>query len=122
MEMSRPVSRRHLAQVRQAAAQRIERIRGRICALDVLCSGTLVKRTKLCGRAACRCARDPDARHGPYYEWGRMKANKLVNRMVTPEQASLIRHALANHRAARRLLRAWENQTVRVLAAMRQRK
>jgi hypothetical protein len=105
-----------------AAAARIAEIRERIRRLDYVCSGTLLKRTKVCGKALCPCAHDPSARHGPYYEWGYMKARKQVHRMVSKEEAKILRHAIANYRAARRLLRAWEHQTVRVITAQRRRK
>lgn len=108
-------------QVRQTARARIRALQDRLQELDWLCSGTLLKRMMTCGKAACRCARDPDARHGPYYEWGHMKKSKLVHRMVTAEQATLIRKAIANYRTARALLRAWERQTERVIRAEKRR-
>ena len=43
----------------------------------------LSQRMMKCGKPNCRCANDPAARHGPYYEWGRMRAGKLVHRYVT---------------------------------------
>ncbi len=104
------------------ARQRIARIKEQIRALDDLASGTLARRTKLCGRPGCRCARDKGARHGPYYEWGHMKNGRLVNRMVSTQEAILIRRAIANYRAVRRLLRAWEVQTTRVIKAQNPRK
>jgi hypothetical protein len=104
------------ARKREALA-RIEEIKRRIGALDLVCSGTLVKRTKLCGKPGCRCATDPDARHGPYYEWGRMKGRKPVNRMVAPEQASRLRAAIAHYRVVRRLLRVWERHSVKIIEA-----
>ena len=116
------MSRRDPDQARQAARDRIARIQEQIRALDVLCTGTLAKRTKRCGQAACRCARDPDARHGPYYEWGRMKGGKLVNRMVSLDEATMLRRAIANYRGVRRLLRTWEDQTVRIMEAGKPRK
>jgi hypothetical protein len=65
--------------VRQAR-QRIARIRAALNGIDYLCSGTLRERMKICGKPGCRCAQDPQARHGPYYEWGHVKAGKLVHR------------------------------------------
>jgi hypothetical protein len=103
--------------LQQLAEERITKIRDQIRAMDVLCSGSLQRRTKVCGRKSCRCARDPAARHGPYYEWGRMKGGKLVNRMVSPEEARVIRRAITHYRTVRRLLRTWEEQTVRLLKA-----
>jgi len=120
--MSRAMSRKTPKAVQEVARERIARIQDRIRAIDIVCSGTLAKRTKLCGKPGCQCARDPDARHGPYYEWGRMKTGRLVSRMVTPEEAIVLRRAIANYRAVRRLLRAWEDQAVRILEAEQRRK
>lgn len=102
---------------RRAARERIAQIRDRIRTIERLCSGTLLRRTKVCGKPACRCAHDPTARHGPYYEWGRMKGGRLANRMVSPAQAALLREAIANYRRLRRLLRTWENETVKLIEA-----
>ena len=102
---------------RHAALVRIAQIRDRIQTIERLCSGTLLRRTKVCGKSECRCAHDPAARHGPYYEWGRMKEGRLVHRMVSPAQAALLREAIANYRTLRRLLRAWETETVKLIDA-----
>jgi hypothetical protein len=100
-----------------SAQPRIEAIRAELAALDVLCSGTLLKRMKTCGSASCRCAHDPKARHGPYYEWGHMRAGKLVHRLVSAEQAELLRRAIANYRRLKKLLRTWEAETERLIDA-----
>jgi hypothetical protein len=102
------------ALLRQAQA-RIARIREAIQAVDHLCSGSLLRRMKLCGNPGCRCAQDPAARHGPYYEWGHMQRGKLVHRMVSPRQATLLRRAIQNYRRVLRLLRAWEAETERII-------
>jgi hypothetical protein len=107
--------------LRQAQA-RIARIREAIQAVDYLCSGTLLRRMKLCGKPGCRCAQDPAARHGPYYEWGHMQGGKLVHRMVSARQAALLRAAIKNYRKVRRLLRAWEAATERTIEAEDQRR
>lgn len=109
--------RRPSAARRRAARERIAQIRDRIRTIERLCSGTLLRRTKVCGKLACRCAQDPTARHGPYYEWGRMKGGHLVHRVVSPAQAALLREAITNYRTLRRLLRAWENETVKLIEA-----
>ena len=111
------MARRTSEQVSKASRTRIARIQTRVGAMDYVCSGTLVRRWKLCGKANCRCAQDPDSRHGPYYEWGYMEGGKQVHRMVSPEQAKLLRSAIANYRTILDLLRAWETQTVRIMEA-----
>jgi len=102
--------------VRQARA-RIARLRDSVGAIDYLCSGTLAKRMKLCGKPGCRCAQDPAARHGPYYEWGHMHNGKLVHRTVSPQQAAILRLAIANYRKVRKLLRTWEVETERLIGS-----
>jgi hypothetical protein len=99
---------------RRQAEQRIEKIREQIMALEHLCTGSLVSRTKLCGKPTCRCATDPSARHGPYFEWSRLEKGRMVHRVLTREQAALIRRAIAAHRTIRLLLRRWERETLRV--------
>jgi hypothetical protein len=101
----------------ERARERIAHIRQELGAIELLCSGTLLKRMKTCGSATCRCAHDPAARHGPYYEWGHMHAGKLVHRVVSAEQAGVLRQAIANYRRLKKLLRGWEAETERLIDA-----
>jgi hypothetical protein len=104
-------------QVAQRARQRIAAIREELARFDHLCSGSLLERFNTCGKPNCRCAQDPAARHGPYYQWGHMKGGKPVYRLVSPQQAQLLRGATANYRKLKKLLRDWETQTERILDA-----
>jgi Family of unknown function (DUF6788) len=94
---------------------RIAEIQHALAAMQYLSSGTLLKRTKRCGNPRCRCATDPGARHGPYYEWSYKQAGKLRHLTLTPRQAELMRLAIANSRRVKKLLRAWEQQTLRLI-------
>ena len=81
--------------------------------MDFLASGTLHIRTKVCGKPNCRCANDPEARHGPYYEWSRRQDGRLVHSILTPDQAQHIAEAIENHRRVQALLVAWERETAK---------
>lgn len=108
---------RNPQQTAERAHQRIAELRAALAEMEYVCSGTLLERMKTCGAPTCRCARDPAARHGPYYEWGHMKAGKLAHRLVSAEQASLLRRAIANYRRLKKLLRSWESETERLIDA-----
>ena len=95
--------------------EKIAEIKRSLSALEHLSSGTLLKRMKVCGNPRCHCASDPAARHGPYYEWSYLKGGKLRHRTLTPEQAHIMRLAIATHRKAKKLLRAWEAQTLHLI-------
>ena len=106
---------RSLAQNIKQVRDKIGGVRAALADIEYLCSGTLHMRMKVCGKPGCRCAHDPLSRHGPYYEWGHMKGGVLVHRSVTPQQAALVLQAIGNHRQAKKLLRAWEEQTERLI-------
>jgi hypothetical protein len=99
------------------ARQRIAAIRRALADFEILCSGTLQTRYTTCGKPNCRCHQDPADRHGPYYDWGRMRSGKLSHRWVTAEQAEQLKQAIANHRQLKQLLRDWEIQTERLIDA-----
>jgi hypothetical protein len=99
--------------------QRTADIRKAITSMDYLSSGTLHTRTKVCGRSNCRCATNPDARHGPYYEWNRRIDGRLTHRVITEEQAKVVARAIANFREAKRLLSLWELETAEEIAEMK---
>ena len=99
----------------QRAHGRIERIRTSLVRFELLCSGTLSERMMKCGKPNCRCAADPAARHGPYYEWSRMRAGKPTRRYVSPQQAHILREAIDNYRLVKELLREWEENTERLI-------
>ena len=111
-----------LDHIRNATQKRILRIKEQIVEMDYVSSGTLVTRTKVCGKTGCRCAHDRAARHGPYHEWGYMKDGRQAHRMLSNEQTAFLKKAIANYRAVLRLLRAWERQTVRILDSEKKRK
>jgi hypothetical protein len=116
------MSKKNPEQNAHRARQRIEQIRQQLADIDLLCSGTLLVRWKTCGSPACRCAKDPALRHGPYYEWGHMRAGKLVHRLASPEQAKLLRLAITNYRKLKKLLRLWEAETERWIDAQKDQK
>jgi uncharacterized protein DUF6788 len=95
--------------------QKIVKIQRTISSMEYLSSGTLLKRMKVCGNPRCHCASDPAARHGPYFEWSYLKAGKLHHRTLTPEQAEIMRLAIANQRKAKKLMRVWEAQTLNLI-------
>jgi hypothetical protein len=96
---------------RQRIRSRTRQLREAIATMDYVIDGTLLFRTKVCGRPNCRCAKDPQARHGPYYEWTRRHGGRLVHSVVTAEQAVLLEKAIANYREVQQLLAKWHDAT-----------
>ena len=97
------------------ARQRIVVIQRRIAEIDLVCSGTLLERTKGCGKPSCRCASDQQARHGPYYEWNRRLQGRLHHRAVTPAQARVVSAAMKDYQRLLALLEDWEHESARII-------
>jgi hypothetical protein len=102
----------------QRARTRIQSIRAQLVEFELLCSGTLSQRMIKCGKPTCRCANDPDARHGPYYQWSRMRAGKPAHRYVSEQQAQILRLAIDNYQLVKKMLREWEEKTERLIDAV----
>jgi hypothetical protein len=96
---------------RRRIRQRTKELRRAISGMDYMASGTVHTRTKVCGRKNCRCAHDPDARHGPYHEWSRRQDGRLIHSILTEEQALLLAVAIANHHEVMKLLAQWQLET-----------
>jgi hypothetical protein len=61
--------------------------------------GSLSERTIKCSKPGCACARDPKARHGPYYSLTRAVGGETQSRYLTAEQADVARRQIeAGHR------------------------
>lgn len=96
-----------------SALNRIAALRRRIIGFDHVCSGNLRRRYTVCGTKNCRCKAQPPEPHGPYFYWSRLLAGKVVQRVLSPEQARVVAKGIKNYRSIRDLLRKWEDETVR---------
>ena len=75
-----------------------EQLRSELDQLGYLLQGTLSARRIPCGKAACACTTDIEARHGPYFQWSRKRAGRTVSTYLTPEQATLCQQWIKNNR------------------------
>jgi uncharacterized protein DUF6788 len=70
--------------------------------------GSLSERRVKCSKAGCRCAEDPQARHGPYFSLTRVVEGRTRSRFLSAEQASLVRRQIeAGHRFRRQVGAYW---------------
>ena len=100
----------------------IKEIKKKISKLDLICSGTLQKRKKTCGKPYCRCATDPRYRHGPYNEWTRYEEGRLVHRTLSSEQATRLEKAIANYREIQALLGEWRRESTAIILGIPKKK
>lgn len=104
-----------MSTIPSAATKRIAALRSRLGRFDLVCTGTLIRRSLVCGKPNCRCKADPPALHGPYYYWSRRLDGRLIQQILSKEQVPLVRQAIANYREALHLLRRWEAETAKIV-------
>lgn len=101
--------------------RRIERLEARQRALAArlaetgfLTRGSVVAATTTCGQPTCRCHTDPEARHGPYWQWTRAVGGKTHTRRLSPTGAERFQRWVDNRREAESILREMEELTLEV--------
>jgi hypothetical protein len=96
--MERRISPRQLERKLRAAERDYERIKQQLLEVGFICEGSLVERWMPCGKPNCRCADDPEQRHGPYWQLSWKEGGKTVSRRLSPEHAALYREWITNRR------------------------
>lgn len=69
--------------------------------------GSLTVRYMRCHKPGCRCATDPDARHGPYYSVSRVVHGRTRSQWVTPSRAAQVRAQVEAGRQFRAQIEAY---------------
>ena len=106
----------------RSQAQRFAALKREILHLDYFCKGTVLKRMMKCGNPQCPCHRDPNKRHGPYWECTYKLQNKTINLKLYPETLPLYRAAVRQHRKLKSLLSRMERLSRSALAHLAQQK
>lgn len=71
--------------------------------------GSLSERTIKCSKPGCACAKDPKARHGPYYSLTHAVEGKTRSRFLNADQSVLARQQIDAGREFRSRVEAyWE--------------
>ena len=84
--------------------------------LGFIGQGSISTRRMACGRPACRCHNDPEARHGPYHYCTRKARGKTVGLKLTEDELGLYREWIENNRELERLVKEMRRSSSRVLA------
>jgi hypothetical protein len=71
--------------------------KARLAEVGFTCEGSLVERYTTCNNPNCRC-RDPEQRHGPYWQLSWKEGGKTVSKLLQPEDAVLYQQWIANRR------------------------
>ena len=92
-----------------AVPPRVRQLAAELADAKPMRRGSLSERTIKCSKQGCACARDPKARHGPYYSFTHAVAGKTRSRFLNAEEAGVIRQQIDAGREFRNRVDAlWE--------------
>lgn len=92
--------------------QKKQKIKNKINDLEWILVGTLLKSYKRCGKDNCKCMKNKNCWHGPYYIWTRKENRKTVTKTLTKEQAQYVLNAFKNMKKLNRLLEKWKKMSI----------
>ena len=81
-------------------------------------SGSLVRRSTVCGKPGCRCQAEPPRPHGPYWQWTKKVAGKTVTRRLSDAEARLFQKWVGDRQRLRATLAAMEDVSDKAAALL----
>ena len=96
----------------------IDKLKAKIVAKECIVNGTLAKQYKQCGKANCRCRKEKDLWHGPYWIWTRKVNGKTKTKTLSKEQAVVVKKAIREMKELNQLIEKWRAQSVKEIVKM----
>ena len=85
---------------------RYREMAARLSQVGFLWHGSIHARWLTCGRADCPCAKDPQARHGPYIYWTSKENGRSVARLLHSPEAEILAKWVQNRQELEKTLGA----------------
>lgn len=79
--------------------------------------GVLTERHMVCSKPGCPCGRDPEARHGPYFSLTRAVGGRTRTRLVSADEAVVVRRQIEDGRTFRGELESYWQECERAADA-----
>lgn len=94
--------------------QQYKQLAQEVAQVGYVLQGSLTKRSMRCGKKNCACQQDPQARHGPYYQWSWKDRGRTASVYLTAEQAELCQQWIDNSRELERRLKRMRDLSLRM--------
>ncbi len=95
----------------KTAEGKYSRLANALASVGPIRRGSIYQTRLRCGSSGCRCQRDPDARHGPYWLWTAKVAGKSKCRKLNAETLKLYRQQSKNHAKMKQIIHRMETIT-----------
>jgi hypothetical protein len=99
-----------------------QEIKEKIKKLNCILVGTVLKKFKKCGRKNCKCMKDQEYLHGPYFIWTRKEKGKTVTKTITQKQAKECHKAFKNMKILNSYVEGWKKESIEYIEQILEKK
>jgi hypothetical protein len=97
--------------------RRYDALKRRLILVGCIAEGSLAKRFITCGNPACRCRKNPEQRHGPYFQLTWKRKGKTVSRFIPPSLAPRFQRWIENRRTMESIIEQMYALSLRAIEA-----
>ncbi len=87
--------------------------------IGFILKGSIIKHYTKCRSPTCRCMKDLDYRHGPYYDWTRKVKGKTVTIRLSEEEADILKEWAENKKQFYEIIKRMEMITLDAVKEIR---
>ena len=91
----------------------IFRIKEKIESKEHILNGSLTKKYKQCGKINCRCRKNIEFWHGPYFIWTRKENGKTITKTLNKDQATAVKKAIKDMKELNRNIEKWKELSLK---------
>ena len=99
--------------------QEFEACRKELGKTGFILTGSITKHYTKCQSPSCRCMKDPDYRHGPYYDWTRKVKGKTVTIRLSQEEVDILKEWIENKKEFYEIIKRMEMITLEAVKEIR---
>lgn len=92
----------------KAAEAKYQKLCESLARLGLIRRGSIYQTRLRCGSPGCRCHRDPNARHGPYWLWTAKVGGKTKCRKLNEQTLKLYRQQSENYKTLKSAIKKME--------------
>ncbi len=92
----------------KTAETKYHRLTTTLAGVGPIRKGSIYQTRLRCGSSGCRCQRDPEARHGPYWLWTAKVEGKSKCRKLNPKTLKLYRQQSKNYAKLKQIIQNME--------------
>lgn len=90
----------------------ISRLKSKIISKELILNGSLTKQYKQCGKNNCRCRKEKEHWHGPYWIWTRKLKGKTITKTIKKEQVTQIKKAIKEMKELKLIIEKWRAESL----------